>query len=153
MNLDDKFGLRQALSQLAVLLLETANLFKERIVLGLGPSPMGDQSLIALHAPVGEVRGVETLAAEHGPDGAEFAGRIGLGQNALLIIGGELAALRPDHHLRVGRRFGFAWCSAPFHLATLGFTPLRTRRSQNGWGRYNAIQLLLHEDFLLRPLQ
>ena len=153
MNLDDKFGLRQALSQLAVLLLETANLVKERIVLGLGAAPVGHQSLIALHAPVGEVRGVETLAAEHGPDGPGLAGRIGLHQNALLVIGGELAALRLDHHLRVGRRFGFAWRSAAFRLATLGFTPLRARRSQNGWGRYNAIQLLLHKDFLLRPLQ
>ena len=39
------------------------------------------------------------------------------------------------------------------NLCLNGGQKLRARRSQNGWGRYNAIQLLLHEDFLLRPLQ
>ena len=153
MDVDDEFSLRQALSQLGVLLLESAHFFEERIVLGLGAAPVGDQTEVALMAPMGQVRGVETLATKHGPDGSGFARRIGLGQNAPLVIGGELAPLRLDGHLGIGRRTGSAWRFATFRLATLGFTPLRTRRSQRRWSRTDTIQLLLHENVLLRPLQ
>jgi len=55
LNVNDEFRLCQALSQLVVLLLELADLFKERIVFRLGPSAMGGQSLVTLLAPVSEM--------------------------------------------------------------------------------------------------
>ncbi len=92
-----RLGAGQPLRQLAVLLLQLAHYFEERIALGLGAAPAGSQAQVALLAPVSEVRGVETLAAEQGSDGSRFVGRICLGQNALLIVSGELATLRLGH--------------------------------------------------------
>src|ERR1039458_5082290 len=37
----------------------------------------------------------------------------------------------PDDHLGVGHRFGLTWRYATFGVASLGLTPLRTRRGQN----------------------
>ena len=76
-----------------------------------------------------------------------------LGQNTFLIFGGVLAAPCLGHHLRVGHRFGLALRYAAFDLASLGLTPLRARRDQNDTRWYSTIYLLLHEYFLLRPLQ
>src|ERR1039458_2732597 len=54
--------------------------------------------------------------------------------------------------LGVGHRFGLTWRYATFGVASLGLTPLRTRRGQNDRRWWNTVYGLLHEHFLLRPL-
>jgi hypothetical protein len=100
---------------------------------------MRTETPVALLAPMREVRRVQAFAAEHSADGSGPAGRISFGQNPLFVFGGELAALCLGDHFGVGRRFRFTWRYAAFRLASLGFTPLRAGRSENGRGRENAI--------------
>src|ERR1017187_3619284 len=57
-----------------------------------------------------------------------------------------------DDHLGVGHRFGLTWRYATFGVASLGLTPLRTRRGQNDRRWWNTVYGLLHEHFLVRPL-
>jgi hypothetical protein len=89
LHVDNELGAGQPLRQMAVLPLQLAHFIEERIALGFGAAPVGSQAPVALLAPVSKVRGVETLAAEQGSDGARFVGRIRLGQNTLLIAGGD----------------------------------------------------------------
>ena len=62
------------MSQLPVLLFELAHLFRERIMFGFGATPLNRQTRIALLAPVGEMRRIQSLAAEHGADQAGLVG-------------------------------------------------------------------------------
>ena len=152
LNVDDELGAGQPLCQPAVLQFQFADFIEEWIEFGFGAAPAGNQATITLLAPVGEVRRVETLAAEQGSNRSRFPGRIRLRQNTPLVVSGELAAPRPAEHLGVGKRFGSARHCATCGLASLGRTPLRARRNQNAGRSHNTIYLRLHECFLLRPL-
>ena len=55
-------------------------------------------------APRDQVRGVEALAAQQGADGSGFCRSVGLGQDPLLILGGEGPSLGGGDDLRVGMR-------------------------------------------------
>src|ERR1017187_1389711 len=66
LNINDDLGAGQPLRQMAVLLLQLTHFVEERIAFGLGSALGGSQGAVALLAPVSKVRGVETLAAEHG---------------------------------------------------------------------------------------
>ena len=74
LNINDQLGPGQTLRQLAVLQFELAHLFREWIVLGFGATSMNRQARVALVAPVGEMRRIQTLAAEHGADRSGFLG-------------------------------------------------------------------------------
>jgi len=156
LDVDNKFRARQAVSQMAVFLFELANFFKQRIVLGLGAATVGSQcathAFLALVSPVRQVGGVQAFATKHGADGSGLLGRFGLRQDAFLIVRGELAALGFGDHLGIGPRCSFTWHRAAFHLAALGFTPLRARRSYNGRSWWDAVCVFLHVSFLPRPL-
>src|ERR1017187_7706661 len=73
-NINDDLGAGQPLRQMAVLLLQLTHFVEERIAFRLGTALAGSQAPVALLAPVSKVRGVETLAAEHG---AHRPGRLG----------------------------------------------------------------------------
>src|ERR1017187_10857001 len=124
---------------MAVLLLQLTHFVEDRIAFRLGTALAGSQAPVALLAPVSKVRGVETLAAEHGADRLGRLGCIGFCQDALLIFGGILAALGPDDHLGVGHRFGLTWRYAKFGVSSLGLTPRRTRRGQNDRRWWNPV--------------
>src|ERR1022692_4975803 len=102
LNVDDEFGAGQPLRQMAILPLQLAHFFRERIVFELGPAPLRSQAQIALLAPVREVRRVKTLAAQQGADSSRLVGRIGLGYNALLLVSGEMLPSGIDNHTRAG---------------------------------------------------
>src|ERR1039457_1370151 len=74
LNINDDLGAGQPLRQMAVLLLQLTHFVEERIAFRLGTALAGSQAPVALLAPVSKVRGVETLAAEHG---AHRPGRLG----------------------------------------------------------------------------
>jgi hypothetical protein len=69
---------------------------------------MGDQSLVALLAPVSEMRGIKTLAAEQGADGPGFVRRIG---------GGALSE-RIDAVNKTALRFATGRSGSPTGIAT-----------------------------------
>jgi hypothetical protein len=106
LDVDNEFRARQAVGQVAVFLFELAQFFKQRIVLGLGASPVGSQcaahGVLALVSPVRQVRRVQSFATGHGADGSGLLGCLGLGQDAFLIVGGELATLCFGDHLGIG---------------------------------------------------
>ena len=111
-----------------------------------GIGPMLGQAQVPLLAPMSQVRRVEALSPKEGSDRPRFVGRIRLCQNALLILRGELPALRSHDDFRVGP-------DCVFHrLRYCDLTPLRGMPNRNG-ERCNAIDLLLHGGFLLRPQQ
>jgi hypothetical protein len=59
---------------------------------------------LALAAPVGQGRGVETLAAQQGTDLAAAGSPVGLGQETQLVLGGKGPPPWPLGQLRIGRR-------------------------------------------------
>ena len=79
MNVDNEFRSRQTLRQLAIVPLELAHLFRKRAVFGLRAASLRRQTLVALLAPVREMRRVEPLPAQQGADGSGLAGGIRLG--------------------------------------------------------------------------
>ena len=75
---------------------------------GLGAALFGRErielSLRALPLPGGQVRRVETLAAQQGADGAAVVRGSGLVEDGAFVLGGKKAANWPGSHLRIGSR-------------------------------------------------
>ncbi|MFN7541866.1 MAG: hypothetical protein ACK5TN_03605, partial [Acidobacteriota bacterium] len=106
MNFDDEFCLAQPFGEALDFAMELLELLGRRILLWFGTAGFRREALGdgggAFLSPVGEVRRVETLAAEKSADGAWGGGGIGGGEYLLLIGSREAAALGAGPDLRGG---------------------------------------------------
>jgi hypothetical protein len=94
LDADDRLGTGQAQRQTGIVALQLRHRGGERVGLGdlratPGRRQCAEGSGVALPAPVGQSRGVDTLAAQHGTDPPGLGGAIGLGEDAQLVLGGE----------------------------------------------------------------
>ena len=115
-----------------------------RIASGLRAALMRGQTFqhaaLAFAPPGDQMRRVQTLAPEQGPDAAGLSGRgIGLLQNALFVFSRERPTLGVGDHLRVrarlGRRLGrdgFARLSTTGVLTSLGLRTFRGGQNRRG---------------------
>jgi hypothetical protein len=99
LNVDDDFRFAQFFPEVLILALQLLVLIVERAALGLGATFLWGQGLQdscrALVPPSRQMRGVQALPPEQGADAARLIfGLIGLGQDALLVLACEDAALR-----------------------------------------------------------
>ena len=108
MNLDDEFGLIEALAQTGVLALDAGQFVGQRIARGRASAPARRQGLfhgpLALQAPVAQVRGVQALAPQQRADLAVFAACVGLLEDAALVSGREAPARGFFADFGIGRR-------------------------------------------------
>ena len=106
MNVDDDFRFTQFFPEVLILALQLLVLIVERAALGLGASFLWRQGLqdsrSALVSPRRQVRGVQAFPPEQGSDGSGLLfGLIGLGQDSLLVLAREDAALRSGDDLGI----------------------------------------------------
>jgi hypothetical protein len=99
LNVDNDFCFAQFFPEVLILALQFLVLVVERAALGLGTAFLWRQGLQdsrgALVAPRRQMRRVQAFPSEQGADAAKFIfGLIGLGQDALLVLAREDAALR-----------------------------------------------------------
>jgi hypothetical protein len=162
LNINDNLGFAQFLGQALVLPTEFLDLLLLRTAFGLGAALVRGQALenagLSFATPGDQVRGVQALAAQQGSDGAGLCGgSIGLGQNALLVVGREGPAPGVGDNLRVwsgrGGRLGgngFARHYTPVGLDPLGLPTFRGGQNREGSRRDSVV---LHIDSYSRPAQ
>lgn len=141
LDLDDHFCRSQFLRQPEIFADELLILLHKRIILGLGSALVGTMSLfnggLALLAPRGELRRIESFTAEEDSDAAGLGNGVCFDENALFVFSRRLAAFGFGDDFWVGARrwlrfaaeFG---CYGPtFGLASLTFTAVL--RNQTRW--------------------
>jgi hypothetical protein len=99
LELDDRFGACQPQRQTGIVSPEKRQLGGERVGFSglrsaLGRRQRTEGTGLALPAPVGQGRGVDTLATQDGADAAGLSGAIGIGKDAQLVLRGEAPATR-----------------------------------------------------------
>src|SRR6185312_10919248 len=124
LNVDDDFRFAQFFPEVLILALQPLVLINQRAALGLGASLLRCQGLQnprgALLPPRRQVRRVQAFPSEQGADAARLRfGLIRLGQDVLLVLAREDAALRFGNDFRI-------WASHADRgwpdLASLGLT-------------------------------
>lgn len=141
LDLDDQLCSAQFLRQPEILADEFLILLHERIVLGLGSALVGTMSPfnggLALLAPRGELRRIESFTAEKSSDAAGLDNGVGFDENALFVFSRRFAAfgfgddfwIGARRWLRFAAEFG---CYGPtFGLASLASTA--ALRNQTRW--------------------
>ena len=163
MDIDDDVRLAQIFGEARVLTAQLLDFLVHRMALGLRPAfPRGQRFADAVGPfapPIGQQGRVQTFAAEKRADAAGSGGsRLGLGHDALFVLGGVGAPLRFSDHFgirprsqwRIGTRFGCR-CTA-LRLATLAFAPFRASQSLKGNTSINTKRISVHLCFFLsRP--
>src|SRR5207245_1025579 len=98
LNVNDEFGLAQIFGEARVLTAQLLDFLVHRMALGLRPAfPRGQRFADAVGPfapPIGQQGRVQTFAAEKRADAAGYGGSLGLGQDALFVLGGVSAPLR-----------------------------------------------------------
>jgi len=94
LDVDDRLGTGQARRQTGIVALQQYHCGGERVGLGgfrttLGWRQRPECSSVALPAPIGQRRGIDTLAAQDGADPTGRSGAIGLGEDPQLVLRGE----------------------------------------------------------------
>ena len=98
MEIDDGFGPRQAACEDGIFPLAFGQQRGQRMDGGgfrtaLTRTEGMERTGVALPAPIGQARRVDTLAAQDGADPASFGGLVGLRQDVQLVLDGEAPPL------------------------------------------------------------